>query len=395
VAVKLKNKKVINKKKILAERKKKNVLRISANVKLNSVDDLAVYYTPGIAEVSKKIAKNKSLVWNYTMVRNSVAIVSDGSAVLGLGNIGPEAAQPVMEGKALLFSRFANIDAFPICLKTQNAEEIVKTVKNISPSFGGINLEDISAPRCFAVEKNLQNLGIPVMHDDQHGTAVVVLAGLINALKVVDKNWQGLRVVISGAGAAGTAIAKILLDYSQSKAKIIVLDSKGAISADRQDLNKYKQSLQKLTGNDSSGRLVDLIKGTDVFIGVSAGGILTKKMVSAMAPRAIVFAMANPVPEIGYQEAMAGGAAVIATGRSDYPNQVNNVLAFPGIFRGALDVRASKITPGMLRAASLAISRLIAHPLPQKIIPSPINKKVVQTVAKAVSAAAKKDKVTH
>ena len=364
----------------------KNVLRVVPNVGLETKEDLSIYYTPGIAKVSEEIANDKSKIFDLTIKRNSIAVVSDGSAVLGLGNIGPEGALPVMEGKSLLFARFAGIDAFPICLATQEVDEIVKTVKYISPVFGGINLEDISAPRCFEVEERLQDLGIPVMHDDQHGTAVVVLAGIINALKVVNKKIENCKIVISGAGAAGTAIAKMILDYSRNSAKIIMVDREGSIYLDRPGLTPEKASLAKLTQNKTSGKLVDVISGADIFIGVSAPNLLSSEMVASMAQKAIVFAMANPVPEIDPIAAKNAGAAVVATGRSDFPNQINNVLAFPGIFRGALDGKAKKITKEMLLAAAMALANKIKSPTPEKIIPSPLEPDVMRAVASAVEA---------
>ncbi len=372
----------------IRSRKSQNVIKVVPNVKLNNRDDLSTYYTPGIAAVSKAIAEDKIKVFDLTIKRNSVAVVTDGSAVLGLGNIGPEAALPVMEGKSLLFSEFGGVDAFPICLATQDTEEIVLTVRNIAPSFGGINLEDISAPRCFEVEERLQDLGIPVMHDDQHGTAVVVLAGLINALKVVGKDFADLKIVISGAGAAGTAIAKIITEYSKNEAKIIVVDRQGAIFLDRADMSTEKTRLAELTGNKEKGSLAGVIRNADVFIGVSAPKVLTGEMVKTMKKDAVVFAMANPVPEIDPEEARVAGAVVIATGRSDFPNQINNVLAFPGIFRGALDAKAKRITEKMLLAAALALANFIKKPTAEYIIPSPFDRGIATIVAKAVQRAA-------
>lgn len=376
-------------KKSIESRKLQNVITVRPNVKLKNRDDLSTYYTPGIAEVSRRIAEDKTKVFDLTIKRNSVAVVTDGSAVLGLGNIGPEAALPVMEGKSLLFSEFSGIDAFPICLATQDTEEIIQTVKNIAPGFGGINLEDISAPRCFEIEERLQDIGIPVMHDDQHGTAVVVLAGLINALKVVKKDFAGLKIVISGAGAAGTAIAKIITEYSKNKSKIIVVDRQDAIYLGRPEMTAEKIKLAKLTDNKEQGGLAEVIKNADVFIGVSAPKILTGEMVGSMNKDAIVFAMANPVPEIDQEEAKAAGAKVIATGRSDFPNQINNVLAFPGIFRGALDAHAKKITDKMLLAAALALANFIEKPAAEYIIPSPFDRNIAGVVAEAVQKAAK------
>jgi len=368
-------------------RREKNVLKVCPNVSVQSRDDLSTYYTPGIASVSQEIAQEKSKVYDLTIKRNCVAVVSDGSAVLGLGNIGPEAALPVMEGKALLFAEFAGIDAFPICLDTQDTEQIIQSVKNIAPVFGGINLEDISAPRCFEIEERLQELGIPVMHDDQHGTAVVVLAGLINALSVVKKEIQSVKIVISGAGAAGTAVAKMIFAYSDNKAKITMVDSQGAIYVGRPNLAKEKEELAKLFQSTSKGDLADTLRETDVFIGVSAPNILTEDMVRSMNKKAIIFAMANPVPEIDPILAKKAGATVVATGRSDFPNQINNVLAFPGIFRGALDSRAKKITEKMLFAAAMALADYVKTPTTEEIIPSPLDKEVAKTVAKAVKDA--------
>ncbi|HLC43828.1 MAG TPA: NADP-dependent malic enzyme [Patescibacteria group bacterium] len=370
-------------------RKSQNVIKVVSSVKLKNRDDLSTYYTPGIAAVSQAIADDKTKIFDLTIKRNSVAVISDGSAVLGLGNIGPEAALPVMEGKSLLFSEFGRIDAFPICLATQDTEEIIQTVQRIAPSFGGINLEDISAPRCFEIEERLQDLGIPVMHDDQHGTAVVVLAGLINALKVVKKDFQNLKIVISGAGAAGTAITKIILEYSKNKSQIIVVDRQGAIYLGRPEITAEKAKLAKLTGNTEKGGLAEVIKNADVFIGVSAPKILTGEMVKTMNQDAIVFAMANPVSEIDPVEAKAAGVKVIATGRSDFPNQINNVLAFPGIFRGALDAKAKKITDKMLLAAALALANFIEKPTAEYIIPSPFDRNITGVVAEAVRQAVK------
>lgn len=369
--------------------KEKNVLRVVPNVELKTKDDLSTYYTPGIAAVSKAIAQDPNLVFDYTIKRNTVAVVSDGSAVLGLGNIGPEGALPVMEGKSILFSEFAEIDAFPICLSTHSVDGIVSVVKDIATSFGGINLEDIAAPKCFEIEEKLQNLGIPVMHDDQHGTAVVVLAGLINALKVAGKTFDSIKIVISGAGAAGIAIAKMILEYSDYKTTVVMLDSKGIISKGRSDLNSEKREMVRLTKTSQMGTLADAVKGADVFIGVSAPNILSKDMVQSMAQKAIVFAMANPVPEIDPKLAAEAGAYIVATGRSDYPNQINNVLAFPGIFRGALDVRAKRITSEMLFAAARALAEYVHDLSPQNIIPPAIDRNVAKAVAEAVRKAAK------
>ncbi|HLD49256.1 MAG TPA: malic enzyme-like NAD(P)-binding protein [archaeon] len=374
---------------IKLHKEKRGKLEIKSKVALATKKDLSLAYTPGVAAVSSAIAKDKSKVYDYTIKQNSVAVVTDGSAVLGLGNIGPEAALPVMEGKAILFKEFADIDAYPICLATQNSDEIISIVKNIAPGFGGINLEDISAPRCFEIEQALQEIGIPVMHDDQHGTAVVVLAGLINATKVVGKELTQLKVVINGSGAAGMAIAKLLLCLGYEKKtctpvkEIILCDSKGIIYERRNDLNKYKKELAKATNRKKiKGTLEDALRGADVFIGVSVGGALKKEYIKKMADKPIIFAMANPTPEIMPDEAK--GAAVIATGRSDFPNQINNVLAFPGIFRGALDAKATQITCGMKLAAAHAIADCVAKPTKENIIPSPLEREVAKKVSEAV-----------
>ncbi|MDO8498539.1 MAG: NADP-dependent malic enzyme [bacterium] len=366
-------------------RKHRGKIEVKSVVKLEENRDLSLTYTPGVAEVSKVIAENKELVWDYTIKGHTVAVVTDGSAVLGLGNIGPEAALPVMEGKALLFKELGGVDAFPICLNTQEVEEIISIVKALAPVFGGVNLEDISAPRCFEVEEGLQDLGIPVMHDDQHGSAVVVLAGLINAAKVVGKRMENLKVVISGAGAAGSATAKLL---SGKVADILVADSKGLIYEGREGLDKYKENLARITNkNKKSGDLKEALKGADVFIGVSKGNLLTADDIKLMAGKAIVFSLANPVPEIMPEEAKKGGAYVVASGRSDYPNQINNVLAFPGLFKGALEVRADRITEEMKLEAAYALAGLVEKPNAENIIPNTLDKRVAQAVAEAVMKA--------
>lgn len=358
-----------------------------AKIKIKNKKDLSLVYTPGVAAVSSLIAQNPNLAWEYTLKGRTVAIVSDGSAVLGLGNIGPEAALPVMEGKALLFKNFAGLDAFPVCLKTQDEDLIIEIVKNLAPSFGGINLEDISAPRCFKIESSLQDLGIPVMHDDQHGTAVVVLAGLINAAKVVKKDLKNLKIVISGAGAAGTAVAKLIF---KSVADIIMVDSQGIIFQSRLDLSLEKRQLAEFTNKENKkGNLQDALKGSDVFIGVSKGNILKFSDIQLMEDKAIIFALANPTPEIMPDEAKKGGAKVVATGRSDYPNQINNVLAFPGIFKGALEIKAPKITEKMKFQAAFALASLVEKPTSENIIPDPFDKKVVEAVSGAIKLAAK------
>lgn len=347
-------------------------------------DKLSIYYTPGVAAVSERIAKYPQEAGDYTWINNSVAVISDGSAVLGLGNIGPRASLPVMEGKCMLFKHFAGIDAVPIVLDVHSADEIVAAVKAIAPSFGGINLEDIAAPVCFEVEDRLaQELPSPVMHDDQHGTAVVVLAGLINAAKLVGKQLKDCKVVISGAGAAGVAVAKLLGKYAQPK--IIMTDSKGIIYKGRPGLNESKRRLAELTNPQKiTGDLAGAVKGADIFIGVSQPGLLTPAMVKSMAKDPIIFAMANPTPEIMPDEARTAGAAVVATGRSDFPNQVNNALAFPGIFRGALDNQVSQITDDHKIAAAEAIAGLIKHPSVDKVIPAIDDTRLVPEIAKVV-----------
>lgn len=344
--------------------------------------NLPVLYTPGVAAVSLAIAKNKKLAFEYTIKKNTVAVISDGSAVLGLGNIGPEAALPVMEGKCLLFKELAGVDAFPIVLDTQDTEEIIKIVKAIALTFGGINLEDISAPRCFEIEERLKKeLDIPVFHDDQHGTAIVVLAGLINALKVVKKDIAKIKIVISGAGAAGIAITKLLIKYGAKN--IILVDSQGIIHKERKiGMNMAKVEIAHLTNHKGQGgTLRDALAGADVFIGVSAPNILTKDDVRKMNKKPIVFTMSNPVPEISPEEAKKGGAFIVATGSSKYPNQINNVLVFPGIFRGALDTRTKKITDEHKLKAAKAIAALVKTPTCDKIIPEALNKQVAKKVA--------------
>lgn len=345
-------------------------------------ENLAVLYTPGVAKVSLAVAKNKKLSFEYTMRKNTVAVVSDGSAVLGLGNIGPEGALPVMEGKALLFKELGGVDAIPIVLATQDTEEIIKIIKALEPTFGGINLEDISAPRCFEIEERLKaELKIPVMHDDQHGTAIVVLAGIINALKVVGKNIKEVKIVLSGSGAAGVAITKLLLLYGAKN--VLVVDSTGIIFKERAGgLNDSKMEIAKITNpKNISGTLKDAMVGADIFIGVSAPNLITRSEVALMNERAIIFAMSNPVPEIMPEEALAGGAMVVATGRSDYPNQINNVLVFPGIFRGALDNRVVKITDKHKLEAAKALASLVKKPTHAKIIPEALNRQAVKVVA--------------
>lgn len=359
-------------------------IAIELKDKLDSKDKLSTYYTPGVAAVSSYVAEHPEETREYTWLNNSVAVISDGSAVLGLGNIGPYGALPVMEGKAMLFKHFAGIDAVPIILDVHSADEIVAAVKAIAPSFGGINLEDIAAPICFEVEERLKAaLPIPVMHDDQHGTAIVVLAGLINASKVTGRALKNSRVVIVGAGAAGVAIAKLLYKYAHPL--IVAVDSKGIIEPSRDDLNGEKKMLMKFGGeNLKPGGLKDAMKQADIFIGVSKAGLLDAEMVKLMSKDPIIFAMANPVPEILPDVAKTAGVAVMATGRSDFPNQVNNALAFPGVFRGALDNRVNKITDAHKIAAAEAIAGLIENPTPDDFIPSVLDKRLVPAVSKVI-----------
>ncbi len=364
---------------------------------IGSREDLSLAYTPGVARPCEVIAADPDQARKLTIKGNAVAVVSDGSAVLGLGNIGPMAALPVMEGKALLFREFAKIDAWPICLNTKDPQKIIETCRLIEPVFGGINLEDISAPRCFEIEDALQDLGIPVFHDDQHGTAIVLLAALINAAKVTGRKLSDLQVVINGAGAAGTAIAKLILGVGvpaseiEPVANVIICDSKGAISGARNDLNSAKQGLLDYTnGENRSGKLKDAMKGADVFIGVSRGNIIGAEDVKTMNRDAIIIAMANPTPEIMPDEALKGGAAVIGTGRSDFPNQVNNVLVFPGIFRGALDAGSPVIDGEMKIAAAIALADAVDEPSPEMILPHPLDRTVAPNIAKKVRATVKK-----
>ena len=370
-------------------------IAITSKVSVKTKRDLSLAYTPGVAAVCRAIARSPEKAYDYTIKANTVAIVTDGSAVLGLGNIGAEAALPVMEGKALLFKEFAGLNAFPLCFNTHNPLEIITGVKNIAPAFGGINLEDIKAPECFEIEAALQDLGIPVFHDDQHGTAIVILAGLINAAKVVGKRLENMKIVINGAGAAGIAVAKLLscVGYDKrictSVRDVIVLDSKGAIYKGRSGLNKYKHEIAQIVNkSDYRGSLPGALKGADVFIGVSTGGVLKPEMIKHMAEKPIIFAMANPIPEIMPKEAKRAGAAIIGTGRSDFPNQINNVLAFPGVFLGALQARSKTITNEMKLAAAYALATCVT-PTTERILPDPLDKNVASRVAAAVKRAAK------
>jgi malate dehydrogenase (oxaloacetate-decarboxylating) len=370
--------------------KLKGKLTINSKIPLKTKEAFSLAYTPGVAEPCRKIYANKEDVYKYTIKGNCVAVISNGTAVLGLGNIGAYAAIPVMEGKCAIFKELANIDAFPICIDSEDIEENVRTIKNISPMFGGINLEDYKAPECFEIEKRLQDLGIPVMHDDQHGTAVVVLAGIINSLKLVNKKISDVKIVFSGAGAAATAVAKLLIKYGADSKKMILSDREGAIYEGRKDLDKSREELAKLTNEKKErGILKDIIKGADIFIGLSAGNIVSREMIKSMDKKAVVFAMANPDPEILPEEARIAGAYIVATGRSDYPNQVNNALGFPGIFRGALDARATRITEKMKIAAAEAIANMI-KPTQDKILPDITEKEVVKQVAESVKKAWKK-----
>ncbi len=373
----------------------KGKLEVVSKAPLTNRDELSTAYTPGVAEPCRRIHANVDDAYKYTIKGRTVAVVTDGTAVLGLGDIGPEAALPVMEGKSVLFKRFGGVDAFPICLNTKDTEEIIETVKRIAPTFGGINLEDISAPRCFEIERRLrEELDIPVFHDDQHGTAIVVFAGLENALKRIGKKRKDIKVVINGAGSAGISICKLLMH--EELADVIMLSSKGALARGETFMNPAQAAMAEVTNkNNVRGKLADVIVGADVFIGVSAANVLTKEMVSTMAKDALVFAMANPIPEIMPELAFEGGARIVATGRSDYPNQINNVLVFPGIFKGALEARATDITENMKLAAARAIAALVdeSELRDDYIIPDPFDPRVADAVAAAVAAQAKLDGV--
>lgn len=377
-----------NEKALMLHKEWNGKLETVSKAPVKSRDDLSVAYTPGVAEPCKVIAQDKEAAYTYTMKANTVAVVSDGSAVLGLGNIGPYAAMPVMEGKAVLFKEFGGVNAVPICLDTQDTEEIIKAVTYLAPGFGGINLEDISAPRCFEIEERLKEiLDIPIFHDDQHGTAIVVLAGIINSLKVVGKKKEDCRVVVNGAGSAGVAITKLLLTYGFPN--IIMCDKVGIVSKNTEGLNWMQEKMAEITNlNNETGTLADALKGADIFVGVSAPGIVTAEMVASMNKDAILFAMANPVPEIMPDIAKAAGARVVGTGRSDFPNQVNNVVAFPGIFKGALEGRATQITEEMKLAAANAIASLVPDEelSEDNIMPEAFNPKVAEVVAEAVKS---------
>ena len=366
--------------------KNKGKIEIISKVSVKCREDLSTAYTPGVAEPCRKIRDDKSEVYRYTAKGNLVAVVTDGTAVLGLGDIGPEAAMPVMEGKSILFKEFGGVDAFPICLDTKDTEEIIKTVRYLAPGFGGINLEDISAPRCFEIERRLkEELDIPVFHDDQHGTAIVVSAGIINALKVVGKKIDEVKAVINGAGSAGISICKLLLSIGMKD--VILVDKKGALAEGEEWMNDAQKMMAQVTNPENKrGELKDIMEGRDIFIGVSAPGIVTSQMIASMAKDSIVFAMANPTPEIMPDEAKEGGARIIATGRSDFPNQINNVLVFPGIFRGALDAKATDITEEMKIAAAYAIAGIIKEEelTEEYIIPGAFDERVAKAVAEAV-----------
>ena len=371
---------------IVRHRASRGKVSIASKMKVETMEELSIAYTPGVAAVCMAIHADKSESYALTNRGNTVAVVTDGSAVLGLGNIGPEAAMPVMEGKCILFKGLADVDAFPLCLATQDNDSIIQTVRNLATTFGGINLEDIAAPRCFEIEAALQDLGIPVFHDDQHGTAIVVLASIINSLRVVGKKIGEVKIVFSGAGAGSIASAKLLIDYGAKN--VILVDSQGIVSRDRTGLNSTKTEMLAITNPDNtSGSLAQALQLADVFVGLSVGGIVTQDMVRSMSPGAAVFAAANPEPEIMPDLALAAGAVVVGTGRSDFPNQINNSLALPGVFRGALDARAPRITNRMKVAAAEALAGLVAEPTREYIIPWSLDKAVVPAVSQAVARA--------
>ncbi|GIW40010.1 MAG: malate dehydrogenase [Candidatus Binatia bacterium] len=370
-------------------------LAVASKVPLRTRYDLAIAYTPGVAQVCLEIARDPRSVHTLTIKRNTVAVVSDGSAILGIGNLGAAAAIPVMEGKAVLFKEFADIDAFPICLDTQDPKEIVSVVRSIAPVFGGINLEDISAPRCFEIERDLQEIGIPVFHDDQHGTAIVVLAALLNALRVTGKDLRRCRIVFNGSGASALACAKLILSCGEAGhlppvGDLVLCDSKGIVHRGRDDLNPYKRELAEKTNVEQrQGSLATALEGADVFIGLSQANLVTPAMIQNMNPDPIVFAMANPVPEIMPEAALAAGAAVVGTGRSDFPNQINNVLAFPGVFRGALDAGATVVNDEMKLEAARALADYVLEPTPERVLPDPLDREVARHVGRAVARAAR------
>jgi malate dehydrogenase (oxaloacetate-decarboxylating) len=374
-------------------------LEVHSKVGLNNRKDLSLAYTPGVAQVCQEIAATPERVFELTLKHNTVAVVSDGSAILGIGNLGAAAAIPVMEGKAVLFKEFAGVDAFPICLATQDVDEIVRAVRLIAPVFGGINLEDISSPRCFEIEAQLQDLGIPVFHDDQHGTAIVVMAALLNALKVVGKTLDQCAIVFNGSGASAIACARLILSYgtlgrAPLPGDILMCDSKGIVHRGRTDLNAPKRDIADRTNrHNRTGGLAEALRDADVFIGLSQGNLVTPDMVRSMRPHSIVLAMANPIPEIMPDAARDGGAAVIGTGRSDFPNQINNVLAFPGVFRGALDAGARVVNEDMKIAAAEALAAYIIEPTPERILPDPLDKQVARRIGRAVAVAARDSRV--
>jgi malate dehydrogenase (oxaloacetate-decarboxylating) len=376
-------------------------LAVESKVELANRKDLSLAYTPGVAAVCHEIHRHPHRVFDLTLKHNTVAVVSDGSAILGIGNLGAEASIPVMEGKAVLFKAFADVDAFPICLATQDADEIVRTIRLIAPVFGGINLEDISAPRCFDIEPRLQDLGIPVFHDDQHGTAIVVLAAVLNALKVTGKKLSDCKIVFNGSGASAIGCARLLLGCGEHGilprvGDIILCDSKGIVERSRTDLNPHKREIAERTNREQvKGGLVEAVRGADVFIGLSQPRVLSIEMVRSMNPHPVVLAMANPIPEIMPDEAREGGAAVVGTGRSDFPNQINNVLAFPGVFRGALDTRATVVNDEMKIGAAQALAAYVIEPTPERILPDPLDKRVAAHVGEAVASAAQRTGVTR
>ena len=367
-------------------RETRGKVSIAPKMKVETLHDLSIAYTPGVATVCMAIAEDKSESFHLTNRANTIAVVTDGSAVLGLGNIGPEAAMPVMEGKSILFKGLADIDAFPICLATQDTDVIIQTVRCLAPSFGGINLEDIAAPRCFEIEDALQDLGIPVFHDDQHGTAIAVLAGVINSLLVTGRKIEDTKFVFAGAGAGGIASTKLLLDHGATN--VTLVDSTGIISRNRSNLTTVKSAMLETTNPENTdGGLADAMRGADVFIGLSAANTVSPEMVSSMAKDSIVFAMANPIPEIFPDDARAAGAAVVGTGRSDFPNQINNSLVFPGVFRGALDCHATRVTTRMKLAAATALAAMVTEPTHENVIPWSLDREVAKTVARAVAGA--------